>query len=87
MPGNERYLFHSREMMEASDLARGIREDFPQLRSRVPAPDAGGAGGGLPPALVKTDIAKFERVFGTQWKSGRQSTKETVEDIVAFEKK
>ena len=84
VPGNERYLFHSREVMTGNDMARATREDFPQLRSRVPAPDEG-AGDALPPNLVKTDIAKAEKVFGTEWKSARQTTHETVADIIAFE--
>ncbi|KAK4940802.1 hypothetical protein LTR10_019195 [Elasticomyces elasticus] len=84
VPGNERYLFHSPELMTGNDMARAVREDFPQLRSRVPAPDVE-AGDAVPPNLVKTDISKAEKVFGTVWKSARQTTRETVADIIAFE--
>lgn len=84
VPGNARYLFHSPELLAVNDVARAIRADFPQLRSRIQAPEEG-ADSGLPPNIVKTDISKFEKIFGTQWKSARQSVKETVEDILAFE--
>ncbi|KIW96389.1 uncharacterized protein Z519_03458 [Cladophialophora bantiana CBS 173.52] len=87
IPGNERYMFHSPELMVANDVARGVREDFPQLRDRVPAPEED-AGGGPPPNLVKTDMSKFEKVFGRQqWKSARESARETVEDIVAYDER
>ncbi|KIV80291.1 hypothetical protein PV11_07804 [Exophiala sideris] len=84
VPGNERYLFHSPELMTGNDMARAVREDFPQLRSRVPAPDDE-AGDAVPSNLVKTDISKAEKVFGMDWKSARQTTRETVADIIAFE--
>ncbi|KAI1611688.1 hypothetical protein EDD36DRAFT_420636 [Exophiala viscosa] len=83
VPGNERYLFHARELMTGNDMARAMREDFPELRSRVPAPDEA-AGDTLPRNLVKTAISKAEKVFGTEWKSARQTTHETVADIIAF---
>ncbi|KAI1623457.1 hypothetical protein EDD37DRAFT_609671 [Exophiala viscosa] len=83
VPGNERYLFHARELMTGNDMARAMREDFPELRSRVPAPDEA-AGDTLPRNLVKTAISKAEKVFGTEWNSARQTTHETVADIIAF---
>jgi uncharacterized protein YbjT (DUF2867 family) len=85
--GNERYLFHSPELMAPNPIAAAIRETFPQLRGRVPAPDEG-AGSGAPSNLVKTDQSKFERAFGKQnWKSARLSALETVQDIVDYEPK
>lgn len=85
VPGKENYLFHVRELMTGNAMARAIREDFPPLRNRVPAPDDSAADDALPPNLAKTNISKFEKVFGSEWKSARQTTKETVEDIIAFE--
>ncbi|KIW73899.1 hypothetical protein PV04_01979 [Phialophora macrospora] len=85
IPGNERYLFHAPELMAANPIAAAVREAFPQLRDRVPAPDEG-AGSGVPPNLIKTDQSKFERAFGKQnWKSARLSALETVQDIVDYE--
>jgi nucleoside-diphosphate-sugar epimerase len=83
IPGNERYIFRSPEILVGDVVAMGIREDFPQLRDRVPAPLKSG-GTGAPPDLVHVSTAKFEKAFGQrQWKSMRQSVKETVEDILA----
>ncbi len=85
VPGNERYMFHSPELLAVNDMARAIREDFPQLRHRIPAPEEG-AGSGLEANMVKTDTSKFLNAFGlTVFKSARQSVKETVEDILASE--
>ena len=85
IPGNERYIFHSPELMAPNTTARAIREAFPQLRGRVPAPEEG-AGDGIPADLIKTDQSKFERAFGVQkWKSARESAIETVQDIVDYE--
>ncbi|KIY00221.1 uncharacterized protein Z520_03906 [Fonsecaea multimorphosa CBS 102226] len=94
IPGNERYMFHSPELMIGDDIARAVRENFPQLRDRVPAPEEGAAGAaadnnsGVSPNLVKTDMSKFEQAFGRQqWKSARDSARETVKDIVAYEER
>lgn len=85
IPGNERYIFHAAELMANNATALAIREAFPQLRGRVPAPEEG-AGSGLPANLIKTDQTKFERAFGAQkWKSARASAIETVQDIVDYE--
>ena len=85
IPGNERYLFHSPELLAPNPIALAIREKFPQLRDRVPAPEEG-AGSGVPPNLIRTDTAKFEKAFGKRdWKSGRISAEETVQDIVDYD--
>ncbi|OAG34081.1 hypothetical protein AYO21_11775 [Fonsecaea monophora] len=87
IPGNERYMFHSPELMMADDIAGAVREDFPHLRQRVPAPQRG-VDSGPSSNLIKTDISKFEKAFGRQqWKSARDSARETVEDIVAYEER
>ncbi|KIW45659.1 uncharacterized protein PV06_04031 [Exophiala oligosperma] len=91
VPGNERYTFHhTKEFMSSNAAAKIIREDFPQLQNRVVKPDDDAAGTGpegLHPDLVKSDASKAEKVFGNQWKSARQSIKETVEDIITFEER
>jgi hypothetical protein len=84
IPGNERYLFNSPEVMAGNLTAQVIRDEFPQLKDRVPAPDKD-AGDGLPPSLAQTDISKFEKAFGRQnWKSAKASALEGVADIVAY---
>jgi hypothetical protein len=73
--------------MAGNPTAQAIRDEFPQLKDRVPAPDKD-AGDGLPPNLAKTDISKFEKAFGTQnWKSARASALDGVADIVAYVEK
>ncbi|OCT53165.1 putative NAD dependent epimerase/dehydratase [Cladophialophora carrionii] len=87
IPGNQRYLFHSPELMAPNPIAAAIREEFPQLRDRVPAPDEG-SGSGEPANLVKTDQSRFESAFGKRtWKSARLSALETVQDIVDYERR
>ncbi|KAJ9608516.1 hypothetical protein H2200_007504 [Cladophialophora chaetospira] len=85
IPGNERYIFHSPELIASTPTVLAIREDFPQLQGRVPAPEEG-AGDGMPPNLIKTDQSKFEKAFGEQdWKSARLSIQDTVQDIEDYE--
>jgi hypothetical protein len=88
IPGNERYLFHAPGIMQANPIALAIREEFPQLKDRVPAPEEGATGSGAqsPDNLVKVDLGKFERVFGSwRFKSARESALETVGDVIANE--
>ncbi|KIW16159.1 hypothetical protein PV08_06210 [Exophiala spinifera] len=86
VPGNERYVFHhTGEVMSSNTAAKIVRGDFPQLQHRVVKPPDE-EGPGLHPNLIKSDATKAEKVFGKQWKSARQSIKETVEDIIAFER-
>ncbi|EXJ63791.1 hypothetical protein A1O7_00126 [Cladophialophora yegresii CBS 114405] len=89
IPGNQRYLFHSPELMAPNPIAAAIREEFPQLRDRVPAPvpeEGSGSDDGMPANLVKTDMSKFESAFGKRtWKSARVSALEAVQDIVDYE--
>jgi hypothetical protein len=83
IPGDERYIFRSPETLVGDVVAKGIREDFPQLRDRIPAPSERNASE-VPEGLVNVSTAKFERAFGQwQWKSRRLSIKETVEDILS----
>lgn len=84
IPGNERYLFNSPERMASTPVALAIREKYPQLRDRVPAPEPD-AGSGLPPNLITTDTSKFEKAFGKQhWKPALDSALETVQNIAAY---
>ena len=85
--GNERYLFHSPELMASNDIALAVRKEFPQLRDRVPSPEEG-SGSGLSEKLVKMDTSRFDGVFGKRvWKSARVSALETVGDfVVDFER-
>jgi hypothetical protein len=85
--GNERYLFESADQMSGPFLATKIREVFPQLRDRVPAPKDNNDG--IPSPLLKRDTSKADLVFGpkTQWKDAWTSARGTVEDIINLEKK
>jgi nucleoside-diphosphate-sugar epimerase len=86
IPSDERYIFRSPEILVGDIVAKGIREEFPQLKDRVPAP-LNSDGPVVSPGLVDVSTAKFEREFGQrQWKSMRQSIKETVEDILAHDR-
>ena len=67
----------------ANDIANKIRETYPHLVDRVPV---GADDAHLPPGFFSTDISKFNKVFGTQWKTAWESVKETVDDILAYEK-
>ncbi|KAF1941775.1 NAD(P)-binding protein [Clathrospora elynae] len=83
VPGNKRYLA-SAGIIDSNDVARKIREEFPQLRNRVPEP---AAGTGIPDALVTLDLAETDEVFGTAWKGGWETARATVLDILTTEKK
>lgn len=84
VPGNERYLFHSGHLQDSSEIAKKIREEYPQLRNRVPEV---GEKTAESPIKVTVDTAKSDKVFGVPWKDWWESTKDTVDDIVKFEKK
>jgi NADPH-dependent methylglyoxal reductase len=79
VPGNERYLFHIRGLLSGPQLANKIREEYPQLRNRVPK---GEEIEGAPENLIKTDISKFEKVFGSNWNDWWESSRGTVEDVL-----
>jgi NADPH-dependent methylglyoxal reductase len=83
VPGNRRYLA-SAGIMDSNDVSRKIRDEFPQLRSRVPEVPEGGS---VPGTLVKLDLAETNRVFGTAWKGWWESARATVVDILASEEK
>ncbi|KAM3070404.1 hypothetical protein ACMFMG_010231 [Clarireedia jacksonii] len=83
-PGNQRYVFHIREPVTAAAVAQKIREEYPQLRDRVPAPKPGSDV--LPESMSRFDTSKSDAVFGTEWKDWWKSAKATVDDIVKYEK-
>lgn len=86
MPGNERYLFHSREPLYLPAIAARARVEFPELRAHLPQPSSLATGQSQesvwPEPLAKTDVSKAERVFGYEWKSPWASVKETIQDLV-----
>lgn len=84
VPGNERYLFHSHHFLESSEIAKKVREEYPQLRNRVPEV---GQERVESPIKVKIDTAKSDKVFPGPWKDWWESVKDTVDDIIKFEKK
>ncbi|KFY41600.1 hypothetical protein V495_04869 [Pseudogymnoascus sp. VKM F-4514 (FW-929)] len=83
VPGNERYLFHSGHPQDSAEIAKKVREEYPQLRSRVPEVSQERAES---PVKVKVDTAKSDKVFPGPWKGWWESAKDTVDDIVKFEK-
>ncbi|KFY12227.1 hypothetical protein V492_04005 [Pseudogymnoascus sp. VKM F-4246] len=83
VPGNERYLFHSGHFQDAAEIAKKVREEYPQLRNRVPEV---GEERAESPIKVKVDTAKSDKVFPGPWKDWWESAKDTVDDIVKFEK-
>ncbi|TVY84256.1 Ketoreductase [Lachnellula suecica] len=87
IPGNERYLFEADGQISGPLLAAKVREVFPQLQDRVPAPKDDTDG--IPTPFVKRDTSKADTVFGpkAQWKDWWTSAKDTVEDIIHLEAK
>jgi hypothetical protein len=83
IPGNRRYLFHSDDLILGDDVANFIRQQFPQLRNRVPA---GNTNPIVPENLLKTDISKSKKVFGNDWKNWKESLIPMVNDILQAEK-
>ena len=53
------------------------------MEDRIPV---GGENTDLPPGFFSTDISKFNKVFEAQWKTGWESVKESVDDILNYEK-
>lgn len=82
VPGNERYLFYSHYPQDSSEIAKKVREEYPQLRNRVPEAKERAES----PVKVKVDTAKSNKVFPGPWKDWWESAKDTVDDIVKFEK-
>ena len=83
--GNERYSFNAPEILDAHVISPIIRERFPQLKDRVPAPEEG-VGSAAHPGTVRMDISKFEKVFGKRgWKSAKESALDTAADILAYD--
>jgi hypothetical protein len=82
VPGNKRYIGAS-GVADGYEIARKIREEYPELRNRVPE----ASGSGLPKVLFKFDMSETDAVFGKNWKSVWESAKATVEDIITTEKK
>ncbi|KAJ5621170.1 hypothetical protein N7510_005154 [Penicillium lagena] len=84
VPGNRRYILHAPEPITAVKVARKIREEYPQLKSRVPEAPAGGDG--LIQPLAKFDTSEMNYHFGSEWKGWWESAKATIDDILKCEK-
>lgn len=81
VPGNMRYLLIGGEM-SAAQLANKLRANYPTLQSRVPA---GSREEPWPKTMAKYDISRSEKGFASNWVSWWDSTRATVEDILAYE--
>jgi hypothetical protein len=75
VPGNERYLFHTSHLLDNSELANKIREEYPQLRDRVPE---GAKAGSASAIKMMTDTAKSDKIFAGPWKGWWESAKDTL---------
>lgn len=84
VPGG-RYLVCIREKVEVGMVATRIREEFPGLRVRVLDPELEGGKG--KEVRCEFDVGGMERVFGVKWKGWWKCVKETVEDILMYEKR
>lgn len=82
VPGDERYLFHA-GVMSGNRIADKVRENYPELRERVPA---GADGDGFSNPMAKVDVKRFEEVFGEEWMGWWKSANGTVKDILKYEK-
>jgi len=85
VPGNERYILVSPEIMDLRAIAVDLRAESPELAKRIPAlqPNLERR---RPETFAKIDTSKSEAAFGTQWKSGHDTIKEVVLDVVKWEK-
>jgi nucleoside-diphosphate-sugar epimerase len=86
VPGNERYFLASSEPLDLRVIASKLRKEKPEWASRLPEVEV------LPTSrlqgkFAKIDTAKADKVFGTDWKSAYESVKETVADVIEWEKK
>lgn len=68
--------------MGAAQLANKLRAKYPKLQSRIPA---GSKEEPWPKTMAKYDISRSEKVFGSNWVSWWDSTRATVDDILAYE--
>ncbi|KAF2844376.1 hypothetical protein T440DRAFT_559659 [Plenodomus tracheiphilus IPT5] len=85
VPGNERYILTSQEILDLRSIAADLRAQYPELAKRIPelqkSSEPRRADG-----FAKVDTSKAEAVFGNQWKSHYDSVKEAVLDVVNWEK-
>lgn len=70
------------DRVTAAQMANKVRAKFPELQSRVPAGVETEAGQNK---VAKFDVSRADKVFGSNWISGLDSTIATVEDILAYE--
>lgn len=86
VPGNERYLIASSEPFDLRVIANKLRKEKPEWASRLPEVEV------LPTSRLQGKLAtinttKADKVFGSDWKSAYESVKETVADVIEWEKK
>ena len=81
IPGNKRYVFYSFKLKSA-ESANKIRENYPELRSRVPV----GIAATTLPKSAEFDTDETDNVFGKEWIGWWESLDRTVQDILDYEK-
>lgn len=85
VPGNERYVLASSELLDLRAIANRLRKENPEWASRIPEMEE------LPSSHLQgkfatIDTSKADGVFGTDWKSAFDSVKETVANVIRWEK-
>jgi NADPH-dependent methylglyoxal reductase len=86
VPGNDRYLIASSELFDLRAVAAKLRKETPEWASRLPEIEVLPASR-LQGKFATIDTAKGDGVFGADWKSAYESLKETVADVIEWEKK
>lgn len=85
VPGNRRYVLASDEPVNLRSIAARLRREHPELRDRLP--DLSEEGDlWTKENMVKVDTSESDAIFGTNWKAAYDSVKETVFDVLRWEK-
>lgn len=79
-----RRLFTTAGRFCNAEIAKAARDNFPELRDRLPGPED--TGGGYPPAdkLFSYDSSETNAILGIEWISLEKSVVDLVKDIRAF---
>lgn len=84
VPGNERYLLASKDILNLRKIVNEIRRETPAVAERISTfVDERDTFEGK---IANLDTSKADKVFGTEWKGGYNSIRETVLDVLKWEK-
>ena len=85
VPGNERYLTVSNELLDLKLIGNKLREEYPELQGRIPESEDASSGR-WENSFCKVDTSKGDNIFGRDWKSGYDSVKGIVFNVLKWEK-